>query len=217
MKQRGTRGRPAAGRPKHAAPANKAAGPQAREGHVNKALVTPRGNASMQQLCIAADLPAQSNEPFDSGHAFLNVRQGKDATVYESYPNGRNYLEGSVRPDSDVVVGPDYGHAVSEYCLPVSDSQIEALNKAVQTEPTGWTPTHNCTSWAAEMFNRITGAGIDVDDEWALGAETPRELANNIEDLNAKNDPKFKREKPVKIGAKLDRFALDMKHAWRSR
>ena len=144
-------------------------------------------NSEMIELCINSNISVDEElAPFGEGHAWLTVHQDEQTNGYGLWPDpgimslvglGDNTSDVHKNLKGDGELGP------YNYCESITQEQFEKF-EALRQETAFWAPTNNCSSWASSTFTEVTGTDVDADDEWILGVETPRELGQNITQLN---------------------------------
>lgn len=75
--------------------------------------------------------------------------------------------------------------AASRYyrLTPEQATQLDGLLKANET----WGYTNNCSSWARDTVEAVTGVHLNADDPGVLWTETPRQLGDSIHRLEEKD------------------------------
>lgn len=121
----------------------------------------------------------------DAGHAWISVSRNGHTTHYGLWPDAHPLVEDN-GDGSDIRIGMEAGDtpAASRYYRlnGAQAAQLEGLLKANET----WNYTHNCSSWARETVESVTGLRLNVDDPGALWTETPRQLGDSIHRLEEK-------------------------------
>ncbi|MFN3494638.1 MAG: hypothetical protein ACK40L_09040 [Hydrogenophaga sp.] len=122
----------------------------------------------------------------DAGHAWISVSRNGNTTRYGLWPDAHPNVEDN-GDGSDIRVGMEDGDtpAASRYYQLNNEqaAKLEGLLKANET----WGYTHNCSSWARETVEAVTGKHLDADDPGALWTETPRQLGASIQRLEEKS------------------------------
>ncbi len=134
-----------------------------------------------------------------SGHAWLTFREKGEVGYYGTWDPDLERFEGTPRPASDVRVGLEstYAQAASRY-FALTDSEAAELKRALG-EGAEWGVFNNCSAWASETTERVTGVDIDAIEPMSiiLGAPTPRELGSNINDLESED--RTSRNRPTTV------------------
>jgi RHS repeat-associated protein len=126
-----------------------------------------------------------------TGHSWITVTDDNGrTTTYGLWHN--DYAEGAPRQTSmsDVRTGNESYHSnkgANRY-YKLSEQQEKRLSNWLAKEHHYRYPTNNCSSWASDTVQDVTGEDVDADDEMLLGTETPTELMENIRELE-KTDP----------------------------
>ncbi|OQA03668.1 MAG: hypothetical protein BWY69_00306 [Planctomycetes bacterium ADurb.Bin401] len=94
-----------------------------------------------------------------------------------------------VRPDSDVHKNkePHTGTA-NRYYNNLTKKQEKKLQEEINKKQKYRYPTNNCSSYASDTAEKVTGEDVDADS-W-FGVETPRELMENIKEKEKKDPTK---------------------------
>lgn len=119
------------------------------------------------------------------GHAWLTITENGKTNFYGLWPDAHPRA-GDNGDGSDIRIGLEASDkAVASRFYKLSDPQAKQFN-ALMKANVAWRFTNNCSSWASEIVYEVVGEDVDADEY--LGFETPRELGDNILDLE-KNDP----------------------------
>jgi hypothetical protein len=118
-----------------------------------------------------------------AGHAWLTVTQDGKTTTYGLWPDWNpDAVDNGSRSDirTNLEVG-DTAAASRYYTLtPEQASTLEARLK----ENVTWGYTENCSSWASETLEAVTGQRVNADEPYTAGVvETPRVLGESIHKL----------------------------------
>lgn len=123
---------------------------------------------------------------FDAGHAWISVTRDGKTTNYGLWPDGHPRVEDN-GSGSDIRTGMEDGDtpAASRYyrLTPEQASKLDGLLKANET----WGYTNNCSSWARDTVESVTGVHLNADDPGVLWTETPRQLGDSIHRLEEKD------------------------------
>ncbi|HAJ13824.1 MAG TPA: hypothetical protein DCM06_14855 [Comamonadaceae bacterium] len=123
----------------------------------------------------------ETGEPygFDAGHAWISVTRDGKTTNYGLWPDGHPAVEDNGE-GSDIRTGLEDGDtpAASRYYR-LTSTQANTLETLLQQDET-WGYTHNCSSWARDTVQSVTGVALNADDPGALWTETPRQLGDSI-------------------------------------
>lgn len=123
---------------------------------------------------------------FDAGHAWISVTRDGKTTRYGLWPDGHPSVEDN-GSGSDIRTGMEDGDtpAASRYyrLTPEQATKLDGLLKANET----WGYTNNCSSWARDTVEAVTGVQLNSDDPGALWTETPRQLGDSIHRLEEKD------------------------------
>ncbi len=130
----------------------------------------------------------ETGEPisFDDGHGWISVTRDGVTTNYGLWPdfsragdNGEGY---------DIRIGMENGDraAASRY-FELDEAQVALLEQRLKENVT-WGYTSNCSSWASETVEAVTGVSLNADEAWSLGVvETPRQLGDAIREMEQKD------------------------------
>lgn len=131
---------------------------------------------------------------FDAGHAWISVTRDGKTTRYGLWPDAHPNVEDN-GDGSDIRTGmedSDTPAASRYYRLTLEQvAKLDSLLKANET----WGYTHNCSSWARDTVESVTGLRLNADDPGALWTETPRQLGESIHQLEQKS--RTSPERPV--------------------
>lgn len=123
---------------------------------------------------------------FDAGHAWISVTRDGKTTTHGLWPDGHPSVENN-GSGSDIrtgMEGSDMPAASRYYRLtPEQATRLDGLLKANET----WGYTHNCSSWARDTVEAVTGVRLNADDAGVLWTETPRQLGDSIHRLEEKD------------------------------
>jgi hypothetical protein len=123
---------------------------------------------------------------FDAGHAWISVTRDGKTTRYGLWPDGHPSVDDN-GDGSDIRTGMEDGDtpAASRYfrLTPEQASRLDGLLRANET----WGYTHNCSSWARDTVEAVTGVRLNADDPGVLWTETPRQLGDSIHRLEEKD------------------------------
>jgi hypothetical protein len=123
---------------------------------------------------------------FDAGHAWISVTRDGKATRHGLWPDGHPSVEDN-GAGRDIRTGMEDGDtpAASRYfrLTPEQATRLDGLLKANET----WGYTHNCSSWARDTAEAVTGVHLNADDPGVLWTETPRQLGDSIHRLEEKD------------------------------
>lgn len=123
---------------------------------------------------------------FDAGHAWISVTRDGKTTHCGLWPDGHPSVVDN-GDGSDIRSGMEAGDtpAASRYyrLTPEQATRLDNLLKANET----WGYTHNCSSWARDTVESVTGVRLNADDPGALWTETPRQLGDSIHRLEEKD------------------------------
>jgi hypothetical protein len=144
-------------------------------------------------LCIYCNVCGATGAGFTDGHAAIAFLDGcnKSATTYGLWPDKHpDIIRGGLNNDdgSDVRVNfPNDNPSRYPYkhCREITEKQAKKLDELV-SQNWHWRYTQNCSSFASDVFRKVTGVDIDADDN--LGFETPREIGDSIKDENKGSD-----------------------------
>ena len=118
------------------------------------------------------------------GHAWISVTRDGVTTNYGLWPDSHPGIEArgwNNGNGSDIRTGMEDGDrpAASRYAE-LTPEQATALEASLR-ENVAWGYTANCSSWASETFNRVTGQSLNADEPYTAGVlETPRQLGQSI-------------------------------------
>lgn len=141
------------------------------------------------QLCINSNLAETNSSGAAGGHAWLTLQQDQNVIQGNGlWPDDHPDIVASGLnngEDSDIRTGFDVDSTVGEhqFCADLGQDQLDNYVELLN-EDEEWGLLHNCSSWASEVFEQVTGIDVDADDERLLGAETPSELGQSIQELN---------------------------------
>jgi hypothetical protein len=130
----------------------------------------------------------ETGEPygFDAGHAWISVTRDGKITHYGLWPDAHPSVEDNGSA-SDIRTGMEDGDrpAASRYYRLNGEqaAKLEGLLKANET----WGYTNNCSSWARDTVEAVTGVHLNADDAGVLWTETPRQLGDSIHRLEEKD------------------------------
>lgn len=123
---------------------------------------------------------------FDAGHAWISVTRDGKTTNYGLWPDGHPRVEDN-GSGSDIRTGMEDGDtpAASRYYRLTAEqaTKLDGLLKANET----WGYTNNCSSWARDTVESVTGVHLNADDPGVLWTETPRQLGDSIHRLEEKD------------------------------
>lgn len=123
---------------------------------------------------------------FDAGHAWISVTRDGKTTNYGLWPDAHPSVENN-GSGSDIRTGMEDGDtpAASRYyrLTPEQATRLDGLLKANET----WGYTNNCSSWARDAVESVTGVQLNADDPGVLWTETPRQLGDSIHRLEEKD------------------------------
>lgn len=123
---------------------------------------------------------------FDAGHAWISVTRDGKTTNYGLWPDEHPRVEDN-GSGSDIRTGMEDGDtpAASRYyrLAPEQATKLDGLLKANET----WGYTNNCSSWARDTVESVTGVHLNADDPGVLWTETPRQLGDSIHRLEEKD------------------------------
>lgn len=146
---------------------------------------------------------------FDAGHAWLSVTRGGSTTNHGLWPDTHPSVEDN-GSGTDIRRGMEDGDtpAASRY-FRLTPEQAQKLDTQLSANAT-WGYTHNCSSWARDAVDAVTGIRLQADDPGALWTETPRQLGDSIHQLEQQRatNPVLPAEPaPEKSSSSLDRRA----------
>ncbi|KAA3665429.1 MAG: hypothetical protein DWQ04_00610 [Chloroflexi bacterium] len=132
------------------------------------------------------------NSSFASGHAWISkidfVANSFEYTMYGLWPDGHkavNHFKGSNDPSvSDIRINYEKKSSLHNRYYSLSEKQVQVLMTLV-SEYREWSYTYTCASFAEEVVFTVVGEDVDADD--IVGFETPRELSESIELLEAEH------------------------------
>lgn len=123
---------------------------------------------------------------FDAGHAWISVTRDGKTIHYGLWPDGHPSVDDN-GDGSDIRTGMEDGDtpAASRYyrLTPEQATRLDGLLKASET----WGYTNNCSSWARDTVEAVTGVHLNADDPGALWTETPRQLGDSIHHFEEKD------------------------------
>ncbi|MGM9427943.1 XVIPCD domain-containing protein [Hydrogenophaga sp. MI9] len=123
---------------------------------------------------------------FDAGHAWISVTRDGKTTNYGLWPDGHPRVEDN-GSGSDIRTSMEDGDtpAASRYyrLTPEQATRLDGLLKTNET----WGYTNNCSSWARDTVEAVTGVHLNADDPGVLWTETPRQLGDSIHRLEEKD------------------------------
>ncbi|MCB2018653.1 MAG: hypothetical protein KDF54_14260 [Hydrogenophaga sp.] len=122
---------------------------------------------------------------FDAGHAWISVTRDGKTTRYGLWPDGHPAVEDNGN-GSDIRTGMEDGDspAASRYYR-LTPEQAARLDERLRANET-WGYTNNCSSWARDTVQAVTGVRLNADDPGILWTETPRQLGDSIHQLEEK-------------------------------
>jgi hypothetical protein len=143
-----------------------------------------------------------------SGHAWLSLSDcatGNLIATYGLWPDEHPGIQRSGLSNgegSDVRVnfaGDRKNQALAHYfySMCISDAQKEKFDSEV-SKNWSWGYFDNCSSFAAEVFEEVTGKDIDADD--TAGIDTPREVGESIYEENGNRPTPTGGQPPIAIG-----------------
>lgn len=129
------------------------------------------------------------------GHAWLSVTDscGK-TTLYGLFPDSHERTEDN-GAGKDIRQNMENGYEIKAqrfYEIPLA--KIAMLKQLLSNQSATWKTSYNCSSWASEVWNIMTGEDIDARRYYSKW-ETPRALAEEVSKLEeteptSKDDPK---------------------------
>lgn len=126
----------------------------------------------------------ETGQPYglDAGHAWISVTRDGRTTYHGLWPDAHPSVEDNGR-GTDVRRGLEEGDtpAASRY-FRLTPEQVQKLDTLLNENAT-WSYTHNCSSWARDTVDAVTGIHLHADDPGALWTETPRQLGDSIHRL----------------------------------
>lgn len=130
----------------------------------------------------------------DAGHAWITVERGGQRETYGQWPDGHPAIpsdqvrgfDGSgtnVRKDLELE-----GEATHSRYYELDAEQEKVLDEQLN-QPSKWTHTNNCSAWAAQTTEKVTGEKLaQRDHRMGWMAQTPSSLGDRIETLNKQHD-----------------------------
>ncbi len=140
-------------------------------------------------LCIYCNVCRPQGAGFTDGHSALILidTDTPSSTTYGLWPDKHPGIVGAGLDNgkgSDVRVnypGDDPSKYPYRHCRELTDKQAKKFEKLV-SKNWKWRYTQNCSSFASDVFRKVTGVDIDAND--LFGFETPREIGGSIIDAN---------------------------------
>ena len=124
-----------------------------------------------------------------AGHANLSLHTSDgQVTTYGTWPDAHpdiQYLGLDYGPGSDVRVdfgGDDPSNYPHAYCEELSPTELKTFQEVV-AQRNEWGYLNNCSSFAGETFEAVTGTRVSADDYF--GIDTPRALGDSIREALA--------------------------------
>jgi hypothetical protein len=154
------------------------------------------------------------NDTIGAGHAWISFTKDGVTTTYGLWPDGHRKT-----PDDPEGVITDIRKGFEDSVKQKFHSRYYSINKSREkifadliTKNIEWAVTHTCAAWASDVFIAVTGEDVDADDAGIykfpisnkiaipiplFGVETPRELIQSIQELEAKDPTTL--EKPHRL------------------
>jgi len=160
-------------------------------------------NGAIHTGIIGIHSNVSENAGFTDGHAWISTSSvdGQLTSTLGLWPDAHPLFQGQdangnisdVRTDTELNAGyADAAGNTSFYAFATAD-EMQALTDFANSYDE-WGYTHTCADWASDAFKASTGVRVDSDDY--LGAETPREITQSINEMgaNTPQNPKIKDE-----------------------
>jgi RHS repeat-associated protein len=123
------------------------------------------------------------------GHSWISYTpDGGRTSTYGLWHDSVAGNKDRVRPDSDLRKNrePKKSPDANRY-YDLTPEQEQKLKKEINKKHKYRYPTNNCSSAASDIVEEVTGEDVDADDERYLGIETPEELRESIQELEAED------------------------------
>lgn len=121
------------------------------------------------------------------GHAWISVTRNGTTEAYGLWPNEHpRFANEPQHPETNIRKGIENNFAsTADRYYQLDQKQVAELDKALDEKVT-WGYLNNCSNWATNTAERVTGEHIQARDNY--GIRTPGDLANGIKELE-KNQP----------------------------